>query len=98
MKWFSRLQEKWGVSAKQLVIILLVFACTGTTIYFLKKPVVAFFTGGGEKSTLFSVIYFILIFPIYIVFLMFYGWIFGQYEFFKAFAKKSLSRFRKKSS
>ncbi len=95
MNWFNKLQEKWGVTAKQLVIILIVFAFTGSTIAFLKKPVVEFFTG-GEKSVLFSVIYFILIFPIYIIFLMFYGWVFGQYEFFKGFAKKSLSRFKKK--
>jgi len=74
LSWFHKLQEKWGVSAKQLIIILIVFACTGTTIAFLKKPVVNFFTG-GEKSLLFSVIYFILIFPIYIIFLMFYGWV-----------------------
>ncbi|MFB0961602.1 MAG: diacylglyceryl transferase [Flavobacteriales bacterium] len=95
MGWFEKLQNRWGVTGKQVILILLVFALTGSTIAFLKKPVVAFFTG-GEKSVLFSVIYFILIFPIYILFLMAYGYLFGMSEFFKKFAKKSVSRFRKK--
>ena len=95
MGWFEKLKNRWRVTGKQLILILLVFALTGSTIAFLKKPVVAFFTG-GEKSVLFSVIYFILIFPIYILFLMAYGYLFGMSEFFKKFAKKSVSRFRKK--
>lgn len=94
MGWFDRLKHKWGVSAKQLVLILVVFALTGSTIAILKKPVVEFFAG-EEKSLLFSIIYFILIFPIYILFLVIYGYIFGMYDFFKAFAKKSISRFRR---
>ncbi|HCY46914.1 MAG TPA: prolipoprotein diacylglyceryl transferase [Flavobacteriales bacterium] len=95
MGWFEKLQNRWGVTGKQVILILIVFALTGSTIAFLKKPVVAFFTG-GEKSVLFSVIYFILIFPVYILFLMAYGYLFGMYDFFKGFAKKSVSRFRKK--
>ncbi len=95
MGWFDNLQKRWGVSAQQVVIILVVFALTGTTIALLKKPVVEFITG-GEKSVVFSVVYFILIFPIYILFLLFYGFLFGQYGFFKAFALKTLNRFKKK--
>ena len=95
MAWFEKLQQRWGVTGKQVILILIVFALTGSTIAFLKKPVVEFFTG-GEKSVLFSVIYFILIFPVYILFLMAYGYLFGMSEFFKKFARKSLSRFNRK--
>ena len=34
----------------------------------------------------------LLIFPIYQVLLVIFGWIFGQYTFFKAFATKMVSR------
>lgn len=95
ISWFEKLKNRWKVTGKQVILILLVFALTGSTIAFLKKPVVTFFTG-GEKSVLFSVIYFILIFPVYILFLLAYGYLFGMYDFFKEFAKKSISRFRKK--
>jgi len=94
--WFSRLKEKWGVNAKQAVIILIVFALTGTTIMFLKKPVVEFFTG-GEKSLTFSILYFILILPIYNVFLLIYGFLLGQFQFFWEYEKKFFNRmFRRK--
>lgn len=90
--WVSKLQKRWGVNANQVFIILLVFACTGFTIMFLKKPVVSFFTEGGEKSILFSVIYYILILPVYNIFLLIYGAIFGQFKFFWEFEKKMFRR------
>lgn len=91
-KWVAKLQKRWGVSASQVFIILLVFACTGFTVMFLKKPIVSFFTEGGEKSILFSVIYYILILPVYNVILLIYGAIFGQFKFFWEFEKKMLNR------
>jgi hypothetical protein len=90
--WVQRLQKRWGVSASQVFIILLVFACTGFSVMFLKKPVVAYFTNGGESNILFSVIYYILILPVYNLILLVYGFIFGQFEFFWNFEKKMFKR------
>ena len=90
--WVQRLQKRWGVSASQVFIILLVFACTGFTVMFLKKPIVALFTETGEQSLLFSVIYYILILPIYNLILLIYGFIFGQFQFFWAFEKRFFKR------
>lgn len=90
--WVGKLQKRWGVSARQVFIILLVFACTGFTVMFLKKPIVGFFTEGGEKSLLFSIIYYILILPVYNLILLVYGFIFGQFEFFWNFEKRMVSR------
>ena len=87
----QKLQDRWGVSAGRVLIILLVFALTGTTIMFLKKPVVAFFTG-GEQSLGFTIAYFILILPIYNVFLLIYGFLFGQFSFFWEYEKKFFRR------
>lgn len=96
--WINKLQERWGVSAFQVFIILIVFACTGFTVMFLKKPIVAFVVGDGEKSVLFSVIYYILILPVYNIILLCYGTIFGQFNFFWNFEKRMFRRmFGKKS-
>ncbi|NNF20555.1 MAG: prolipoprotein diacylglyceryl transferase [Saprospiraceae bacterium] len=96
--WVQKLQKRWGVSAIRVFIILIVFACTGFTIMFLKKPVVAYFTGDGSQPLLFSILYYILILPVYNIFLLIYGFIFGQFKFFWEFEKRFFKRmFRIKS-
>lgn len=89
--WMQRLATRWGVGPGRVLLILLVFACTGFTVMFLKKPVVAFFTG-GEQSVMFTVLYYILILPVYNVILLIYGALFGQFAFFWAFEKRMLAR------
>jgi len=54
--WVTKLQRRWGVTAPQVFIILIVFACTGFSVMFLKRPIVSFFTDGGEKDLLFSLV------------------------------------------
>jgi len=94
--WFKNLESKWNVSGKQLIIILIVFSLTGTTILLLKRPIVAYFAPNGEKSVLFTIIYLILILPIYNVFLLIYGFLLGQGKFFWEYEKKFFKRiFRK---
>lgn len=88
----QRLSDRWGVSPARVLIILLVFACTGFTVLFLKKPIVAYFTGEGEQSLLFTVLYYILILPVYNVLLLIYGALFGQFNFFWAFEKRFFDR------
>lgn len=88
----QRLGKRWGVGPGRVLLILLVFACTGFTVMFLKKPVVAFFAGDGEQPVLFTVLYYILILPVYNVFLLIYGALFGQFKFFWAFEKRMFGR------
>ncbi|MFZ1618005.1 MAG: DUF6787 family protein [Flavobacteriales bacterium] len=91
--WLHRLGARWGVSAGRAVIILIVFACTGLTVMFLKRPVVAFFTEvEGGTPLLFSVLYYILILPFYNVVLLVYGALLGQFDFFWAFEKRFFNR------
>ncbi len=97
MSYLEKLQQKWGLkSFNQLIIVLIVFACTGTTVLFLKRPIVAYFSPDGEQNTWFSIVYYILILPTYNVILLFYGFVFGQFEFFWAYEKKMISRFSRK--
>ena len=97
MNWLDKLQEKWGLkSLWQVVIVMIVFACTGFTVLFIKTPILNLITGGGEKEWWMTVIYILFILPIYNIILLFYGFIFGQFQFFLAYEKKMLNRFRRK--
>lgn len=87
------LQKRWGLkSTSQVVLVLLAFAATGTTVMLLKKPVVGLFTEGGEQPILFTVLYYLLILPVYNLILLGYGFLFGQFTFFWAFEKKMWAR------
>lgn len=92
MSFLERLRLKWGLrSLWQVIIILIVFALTGTTVMLLKKPIVAFFTADGGNIW-FSILYYILILPIYNVVLLGYGFLFGQFSFFWEFEKRTWNR------
>jgi hypothetical protein len=97
MRWVERLKEKWNIkSGWQFTMIMIVFALTGTTVVLIKRPIVAFFSDGGEQNIWFSIAYFILILPTYNVILLFYGFILGQNEFFWEYEKKMIRRFKRK--
>ena len=94
--WIDKLKERWQVkSGWQVVVILIVFACTGFTVMFI-KPVITDFLFASGKSTWFSFLYWILILPVYNLFLLFYGFIFGQFRFFWEFEKRFFGRIFKK--
>jgi|SRR5690606_18368190 len=80
--FLQRLQTKWKLeSLLQVVLVLVVFACTGLTILFIKNPILDFFgvERGGFVNT---VIYLLLVLPLYQIILLIYGFIFGQFSFF----------------
>jgi len=95
MKWLKKLKNRWGVSSGEVVIILIVFACTGFTVMFLKEPLLDLMVAEGERTFWFSLAYYLFILPIYNLILLFYGFIFGQFRFFWNFEKRMLSRFKK---
>lgn len=96
--WIERLKERWKLkSVWQVVIILIVFACTGFTIVAIKGPLLEFFAGDKRDSVLASVLYYLLILPVYNLFLLAYGFIFGQFKFFWEFEKRSFNRLLKKN-
>jgi len=90
--WVARLRAHWGVSTARVFLILLTFACTGTTVLLIKRPLLAALTGGGEPPLALTVAYYALILPIYNVILLGYGALFGQFEFFWAYEKRFVGR------
>lgn len=98
--WITKLKQKWQLqSAWQVVVILIVFTCTGFTVLFLKNPVLRFLSGSDEVSTAGTILYYILILPLYNILLLAYGFVFGQFHFFwnfeKRFFKRISSNFKK---
>lgn len=92
---FKKLYHRWGVTERwQLIAMFLVFAVTGSTAGKISDPIMELL--GLAKATTNGWVYWpvriLLIFPIYQVLLVIFGWIFGQYNFFKEFAIKMASR------
>ena len=91
--WTERLKERWKVkSTFQVFIILVVFACTGTTVALLAKPLLRTIFEPEAIPTWATVLYYLLILPIYNVLLLFYGLVFWQFRFFWGFEKKLFTR------
>lgn len=91
----QRLKARWGIHSNfQLVIILVVFAVTGSSAAKLASPLTTFLGVNAESTSpwIYWPIRIFLIFPIYQVLLVFFGFIFGQFRFFWNFEKKMLSR------
>ncbi|SEL96095.1 hypothetical protein SAMN04488008_107114 [Maribacter orientalis] len=96
----QRLKERWGVSSNfQLIIIFFVFSITGSSSVFAAKPFLTFiglqqanFPETWWGGTLYWLLRILLIFPIYQILLVMYGWLFGQFKFFWGFEKKMLKR------
>ncbi|MDR5590125.1 DUF6787 family protein [Christiangramia sediminicola] len=91
----KKLKDRWEIDSNwQLFIILLVFAITGSSAAKLASPVCEL-VGITQQNSHWSIYWLfriLLIFPIYQVLLVSFGWIFGQFQFFWSFEKKMLSR------
>ena len=99
MSWIQKLQSRWKAgSAFQVIIILAVFTCTGLTVVYLMKPLLKSFF--GEDIPVWArILYAVFILPVYNIFLLVYGFIFGQFRFFwdfeKRFFGKLFSKFKR---
>lgn len=90
---FQKLKERWKVkSINDVVIILIVFALTGTSIMLLRRLLVAHFEWAESKW--FTYTYYWAIIPFYNVVLLAYGYIFGKFNFFWEFEKRTMKRIR----
>ncbi|MDT0644052.1 diacylglyceryl transferase [Zunongwangia sp. F363] len=91
----KKLKERWDISSNwQMLAIFLVFAVTGSTSARLAGPLVELLGLYRESShwLLYWTLRILIIFPIYQVLLVGFGWLFGQFNFFWAFEKKMLYR------
>ena len=91
----KHLKKRWGINSNfQLVMILVVFAVTGSSAAKLATPFTSIL--GITEDNFSAWVYWpariFLIFPIYQVLLLVFGFIFGQFKFFWDFEKKMLKK------
>lgn len=99
---FEKLKKRWKIQSNfQVIIILIVFAITGSTTVYLKKIIFDLLeitqkTHIGIKIP----VYILVIMSVYNLLLLIVGFVFGQFRFFWEFEKKFFSRFlfRKKQT
>lgn len=94
LSWIEKLKQRWKLgSALQVVLVLVVFACTGMSALFLKRPIMRFLAGDEGETVTASLIYYIFIMtPMYNVLLLAYAFVFGQFTFFWEFEKRLFRR------
>jgi hypothetical protein len=91
--WIQKLKDRWNIkNGYQVIIILIVFACTGFSVLFLKKPLLTWLSGSAEQSAIGTVLYYIFILPLYNILLLAFGFVFGQFDFFWKFEKRFFQR------
>lgn len=92
--FLEKLKTRWGLtSLHQVIVVLVVFACTGFTVLYIKQPL--FWLLGVDAELAWgwrTLIYIFTILPAYQVLLLMYGFIFGQFRFFWEFEKKMFRR------
>ncbi|MCH8534089.1 MAG: diacylglyceryl transferase [Flavobacteriaceae bacterium] len=96
----SKLKERWGITSNfQLVIIFIVFGITGSSSVYVGAPILELLSITKENLpdhflgiSLYYFLRIVIIFPIYQILLVAFGFLFGQFKFFWDFEKKMLSR------
>ncbi|MHA7944064.1 DUF6787 family protein [Formosa sp. 3Alg 14/1] len=93
---FKKLENKWVLDYKwEMIRVFMVFAVTGSSSLFIGRPIIKWL--GITKDNLSPFLYWTLYILVGIIFyqilLVFFGWLFGQFEFFWKFEKKMLRRF-----
>ena len=91
------LKDKWNLKSNfQLVIILIVFAITGSGSLYISKPLMEFLSISSENMDiyLYWILRFIIVTVVYQFVLLIVAFLFGQFNWFWNFEKKILKRMR----
>jgi len=80
----EKLRTKWGLqSFFQVILVLIVFSLTGTTVVVLRPALFAWMGLGTETAGWIKMLaYITFIFPAYQLLLLGYGFMLGQFAFF----------------
>lgn len=101
---FEKLKKRWGIYNNfQIIIILIVFACTGFSTLYIEEMIVEALDFPEKLTWWMRLLSFLfLTMPLYNLILLIIGFIFGQFRFFWNFEKKFFGRiikpFRKKTN
>ena len=90
----EKLKQRWNVkNGWDVAVILIVFACTGFSILYVKRGLFYLIGLDSESpSWLRWTINIVIILPLYQVILLAWGWIWGKFSFFWEFEKRMFGR------
>lgn len=91
----ANFKQRWNIkSNRQLLLIIVVFAVTGSSAAYVIKPLLALVgvVKSGATSWHYYLLYVLFIFPVYQILLVSFGFFFGQFRFFWSFEKKLLKK------
>ncbi len=93
---FEKLKKRWNVTSNfQVTKILVVFALTGSSSAKVTGPLLKLSSIlAGLDALYFNTIYVVATLILYQFILLFFGWVFGEKEFFVLFLKKFFKRRR----
>jgi hypothetical protein len=92
----EKLKQRWGVEHFwQVVLIMFIFSICGMTVLYIREFVFDWL-GLGQSTPLWeeAVAWLVIVFPSYQILFLFYGFIFGQFEFVWRFEKKNFRRLK----
>ncbi|WP_149241357.1 DUF6787 family protein [Dyadobacter sp. 32] len=90
----EKLKQRWNIkNGWDVVVILLVFACTGFSILYIKRALFELVGLDDTKAAWIRwTVNIIVILPLYQVVLLAWGWIWGKFAFFWEFEKRMFGR------
>ena len=90
MAYIDRLKLKWGIASNvQLVVILVVFAITGSASVWVAKPILHVLGISPDLNPWIRIpLRILIVFPVYQVILLVIGGLFGQFQFFYKLQRK----------
>ena len=94
----QKLKIKWEIKSNtQFVLILIVFAITGSLALYISKPILDLLEINSfvKNKSLYFFLRLIIIFPIYQITLILVAMFLGQFNFFWQFEKKMIKRLLK---
>lgn len=92
----EKMKKRWGVeSFGGLLLILFIFAITGITTLYVRNVVFEWIGIGSATPFWIELLAWLLVvFPVYQLLFLFFGFITGQFQFVWKFEKKSLNRIK----
>lgn len=91
--FLQTLRQRWGLSSVgQVLVVLLVFACTGFSVMYLKRWAFAQLELNEHTFWLWRAVAFVVVLMAYQAILLAYGTLFGQFQFFWNFEKRMFKR------
>lgn len=90
----EKLKERWNVkNGWDVLIILLVFACTGFSVLYVKRALFELIGLTDQTASwLRWTVNILIILPLYQVILLAWGWAWGKFSFFWEFEKRMFGR------